>query len=317
MAHIWEATYTIKDTGGITTTGKIRKIPAASTPTLAKMLTMVTALKAFMNGGVLEYSLFDWDETPFATPTITDPEGLNSVKALITFQYVNGSNELIYDRCYLPNPDVANHFEMVAGEGYRMLAASQATLETAMSTVTGLTISIIEVKLVTQSGHHARTASCVMFKDSVGALCPMNIPLATTGAALATFAGALDTGGFSRSTVYNSTFLTKTMAVPDPSAGIGLPAVDAGDPAFTSVETRATLKFGYLVGAKKKYMSVILPSVKNSSCVTTEKKKDAWKFVYANGGTVAGALNTMFTGGSKTVAYRSSKVKIKDLQTIE
>lgn len=314
MGHVWDATYTVKSIDGLVTTGVIRNIPAASTPTQAKLLAFVTDVKGLINGGVQEHNLLDWNEDVIAG-TVT-PEGLNSDKAMISYQYMDADDITKFERMYLPNPDVATHFEAVGGEGYRMTAAARTTFAGLLSTATGLTITVSEGKLVSQAGYHGRRDHHVLYEDETGNLCPMHVLLATNAGTLSAFATAAQ--GFSLSKTVKATFLTRTRTINDPAAGIGLAETDALKIDFSSVEAQMKARFFYADGEKRKYMTVLLPSIARSACYQTAKKKNAWKLLNTIadplGNDLATSLNTLL-GATKIVAYKGSKFDGINLKT--
>jgi hypothetical protein len=132
----------------------------------------------------------------------------------------------------------------------------------------------------------------------------------TTAAALVTLATALQTAVISSSKITFTHMLTKTEALPDPTTGIGLPAVDADDVVFSSVTKRIKLFFSYTVSSKRKYLNVIIPAPKQSELTWSGK---VWKMDDAGGDSLAGDLTT-FLGATRTLAYVDSKLESKELR---
>jgi hypothetical protein len=314
MSHIFDATITFAGTDDIPTTSHIKDIPAASAPDLTKLLGVATSIKSHVNAGIRMYTLLDWEER-IINP-ITTAAGVNSDKAFIDYEYVPTGGARQYGRFVLPNPNVPTHFEDLPGEGFRMLEASRAALATLLSTASGLTITVTEGKLGYQDGQRNRgkSGSCIEFSDSVGGQAYMGFPVATSADALVTLAGALDSGLYSLSQVTCAYFLTKTFAIPDPTSGIGLAEDDADDIKFSTCETRANMKFYYLDGGQKKYMSFLLPSIKNSDCVRNGPRS-GWKVRVPVGDGIALSLTAMFGSANRQPRYIRSKIKVKNIRS--
>jgi hypothetical protein len=314
MGHKYDATITVKDTMNIPAVIQIKEIPAAGSPDMTKLGALATSLKSHMNGGIAAYALLDWEDT--AVTDVSTPVGVNSDKALILYQWFDADDIQQYGRLILPNPRVGLHFEAVEGEGYRMLAASKTTLEGILSAASGLAITVSEGKLIHQSGKKSKSHTSIGFIDELVSTAWMQFPLVTDTAALGTMAGALVNGNFSGSKITTASSLTKTEVLPDQSAGIGLAAVDGDDPKFTTVETRAILKFRYRDGTVKKYMNCLLPSVERTVCELTGKKKDSWKVKKAVADGIALSLTALFGSGNKAVYYESCKMKVKNIRSM-
>lgn len=298
------------DIGNIKATSVIQPIPAASAPTTAKILTLLTVLKAHINPGVFMYSLKEWTEGA-VTGAVATAVGSNRDKALVSFSYVDAGGETQFGVMWLPNPDLA-HFELVEGVGYRLLPASKVLLETSMSTASGLTIKITEGRLEykeREAGNGSKNASCLRFEDSVGNMDYMAFGLATDSAALIAFGGALNTDGMTQSKLEVSQFLEQTDVMCDPTVAPGIPA--AGD--WDCVETRAILNFAYVAGGKKKHMKLMLPGIKQADCEYKTGKK-GWKVKKVVGDGVATALTGFFGAPQRTLRFVGSRLDGVDLQ---
>lgn len=313
MGHVFDAEITVKDTMGIRASAFLRAIPTAGTPDMTKMLALATSLKSHLNGGIESYSLLDWLET-LIVPVFTPATGVNSDKALILYEYEDGAGNVVYGRSILPNPDVLNHFEQVEGEGFRMLAESRDEMTVLFQAASGnTTFRVVVGKLMHQHGrgNRGRRDTCIQFTDSLGKRAYMAIPFASSSGALVSLAEAFDESVFSNSQITRAWYLTKTDAITDPTSGIGLPAEDADQIAFTTVETRAMLKMYYLQDSRKRFMKFMMPSIKNSAC---ERSGDDWRVLNAAGQGVALSLRALFGAGNRDVSYLSCRMRVKDLR---
>lgn len=300
------------DVGGIRTGVNIQPIPDASAPTTVKIGTFLTVFHAHQFPGVESYSLCEWTEAE-VTGAVASAVGSNCEKALINYHYIDADDNTQYRQMWLPNPDLATHFELVEGVGYRMLPASVALLEASMSTATGLTIVIDSAKQeyrqsLPTSG--AKKESALRFTDQIKDKTFMSFPLATDSAALVTFGEALNTDGFTKSILDRAFFLARTDVLCDPLVSPGLPATGV----WGSVETRAYLKFTYMDGTRKKFMRLMLPGVKQSDCELKDGKA-GWKVKKVVGDGIATALTGFFGSAVRTFRYVNSKVDVVDLVT--
>ena len=308
---MFSASMQFVDIGNIKAGSVIHPIPAASTPTTAKILTLLTVLKTHINPGVFGYSLKEWTEGA-VTGTVDPAVGSNCDKALISFSYLDANDETQYGVMWLPNPDLA-HFELVEGVGYRLLPASKLLLEASMSDASGLTVKITEGRLEYQehdAGTGSKTASCLRFEDEVGNMTFMSFALATDSAALIAFGAALNTDGMTKSKLEVSQFLEQTDVMCSPIVAPGIP--EAGD--WDCVETRAYLKFAYLEGGKKKFMQLMLPGIKQAGCELKAGKR-GWKVTKVVGDGVALALTGFFGAPQRTLRFVGSRVDGVDLRS--
>lgn len=298
------AEISFRDVGGIVTTAGLHDIPAAAAADLAKLTTLVTSLKTHTNAGIAAYSLNTWTET-IRTSAIT-PVGVNSLKANILVRYVVGA-ALTSSLLWLPNPNPGG-LEMVTGEGLRMTQATLDLLTAALSTLAGFTVTAIEGKISTRnySGDLSPAGNCIRFGDQSKKLGYMGIPaaLCASAAALDTFAGQLETDLISQSAITGSFFLAKQETVPSPTTGIGLPAADATNIIFSTVETGARLKMSYANGTARKYETFKLPAIHSADC---DVAGGLYKVDPTVGAAIATALST-FYGASRTLTFRTSKI---------
>jgi len=307
------AEITFRDTAGIVTKTVLKNIPTASAPDLTKLLTLATALKAHSNAGIAGYSLLDWTETAH-TSALTDAVGVNSLKAALLVRYLVGS-ELISSLLWLPNPNPGG-LEMVTGEGLRMTQATLDLLTASLTTLAGFDVTSVEGKVLTRnfSGNGSKSGDCIRFEDESGRLCYMGVPraLATSAAALATFATALETDLISQSKITGSFYVAVQEAQPDPTTGIGLAAADATNVIFTPVETGAKVRLSYLVSQRRKYESLKLPAVHSADCDIAGGK---YKLDPTVGAAIAAALTTFYGSGNRTLAYRGAKITGQNLDS--
>ncbi len=314
MAKNYSAVIRYVDRGLIASGTVIQPIAEAVAPTTVKLLALATSLHSYVNPGVQGYSLMEWEEDTVGSPLAT-AVGSNCEKGQVNYSYVDADGITQYGTMWIPNPDLAL-YELVEGVGYRMTAAAVALLETAMSTASGLTINIQQVKYEYKErefGSGVKNASSLKFEDQIGNVVWMAFPLATDLAALQTFGAAMNAGdatnGFTKSICDRCVFLTETDAICDPATAPGLPATGVWD----SVEARAFVKMAYVEDGKKKFMQVILPGIKQTNCELKAGKK-GWKVTKTVGDGVATALTTFFGAANRTCRFVGSRVDVKDLK---
>ena len=298
------------DTSGVKAKTVLKAIPIASAPDLSKILTLVTAMKALSNAGIFAYSLLGWESAAFAG-TVT-PVGLNSVKALINLQYMT-SGVTYYRNLFIPNPG-QDILEQVPGQGVRVTAAALTAITVALTASAGFAVTAVEGKIVVQNRKNnvSPHGSCIGYEDENKNTCYMTIPagLVTAATALVTLATALQTATVSASKTTKTAFLTKSEALPDPTEGIGLPAVDEDNILFGAVEARMRTSHSYVVSSNRKYEHVILPAPKYSECVLSGKN---YKFTVVAGEALAAALTTFYGSGNRALTYAGSKMKNPNL----
>ncbi len=299
------------DRGGIRTGSVIQPIPAAAAPTTAKLATLSNVLYAHINAGIESYSVLEWIEAA-VTGAVAAATGTNCDKALINYAYIDGAGDTRYNQLWIPNPDVATHFELVEGVGFRLLAATATLLEVALSVAIGFPVQIVEGKLEYRErdpGAGNKTASSLKFEDEFGNIAYMAVPLVASAAALATFGGALNTIGITKSKLNRAAFLDEKTVLLDPATAPGTPNT-TGD--WGCVETRAILRFAYMENTQKKTMRLSLPAVMQTDC-EVKKGKRGWKFKKASGDVIASALTTFFGASVRTLRFTGSQVDVKDL----
>ena len=293
------------DTAGKQGKTVIKDIPIAAAPDMTKLLTLATALKAASNAGVLAYSLLGWESASFAG-TAT-PAGLNTVKAMILTKYVASGIE-IFRHVFIPNPG-QTVIEEVPGVGTRVTAAALAAITAALTASAGFAVTALEGKVIVRNKQKSGSPHgiAIEFQDEGLNSDYLTLPsnYVTTAAALVTLATALQTAVVSASKITFTHMLTKTEALPDPTTGIGLPAVDADDVVFSSVTKRIKLRFSYVVSSKRKHMSVIIPAPVQAELTRSGKN---WQMEDAGGDGFATDLTT-FLGSGKTLTYVGSKLE--------
>jgi hypothetical protein len=306
----YNAKITFADVAGKQGNTVIKEIPVAAAPDMTSVLAIATALKAASNAGILSYSLLGWESASFAG-TAT-PAGLNTVKAMVLTKYVVGGIE-VFRHIFIPNPG-QTVIEEVSGLGTRLTAAALTAITNALTASAGFAVTAIEGKVIVRNkrASSSPTGIAIEFVDSNLNSDYLTLPenYVTTAAALVTLATALQTAVVSSSKITFTHMLTKTEALPDPTSGIGLAAVDDDDVVFSSVTKRIKLFFSYEVGDKRKYQTVIIPAPKQSELVKSGK---SWKMDDAGGDGLAEDLST-FLGETKTLTYVDSKLESKDLK---
>jgi hypothetical protein len=302
-----------RDTGGIISKTVLKKVPEATAPDLTKMLTLVTAIKVHTNAGIAGYSVLTWDETVRAA-SVTTPVGLNSVKGLITVRYAL-DGETVTSLLWLPNPNPAQ-YEMVMGEGLRMIQADREDLASALSTMAGFAVTVAEGKIAIKTNRvgAAKHGTCIVFSDAGGNLGYMGIPqvLASDAAAIATFATALETNENSQSAITSSFYLGRLDATPAAGSGIGLAAADATNDIFTPVETGGKIKMAYTDGGTKKYETLRVGAIKSGSCQGSGKN---YKATAVAGNAIVTALNTFYGAGNRVLSFANSKIVSPNFKT--
>lgn len=309
----YNAEIIFKDVDGIKSKTVLSKIPLASTPDLAKLLTLSTAMRGISNAGIFSYSLLGWEEAVFAG-SVTPIAGLNSVKAMINLSYpVSGVTN--YRQISIPNP-AQSIVENVVGQGVRVKTAALAAISAALSTSSGIAVTATEGKIVINGRRDkgSPTGTAITFMDEINNLAFMHIPsvLVTTFSALTTLAGALQTAAISASNMVRTYMVTKTEALPDPTEAPGLAAVDADDLIFSSVESRMRISLGYVVGGVRKYEHIIIPAIQYVECVPAGANE--WRLAQETGDTLAEAMTTFYGSGNRTVTFAGSKHKSKNLR---
>jgi len=300
----YDATITFESFDGIQSTSQITDIPLAAAPDMTKLLTLATAIKDISNAAIFGYALLGWEEDAVTDATVIS--GTNSDKGLVSYQWEDTAGILQHGLLWIPNPSLA-HYEIIEGTGQRMLASSRALLEAALSAASGETITVTEGKVAYKSSKkgRARTMNSLEFEDETGGMAYMSFPLASSLSALTTLASSLVTNAFSTSQIKRAFFLTKEEAQPVQGSGIGL-AVDAP---FTSVESRVTAKFSFIVGGLRKYMRFTIPAPILANTQIVGKGRE---IVKADGQTLAAAFTTFF-GAGRTVVFVSSGASHKDI----
>jgi hypothetical protein len=303
-----------KDVGGIYARSTLLDLPVTAGD-MAGLLTLATALHLHSNAGVVGYSMMQWDETAI-TPALVNSIGLNSDKALITVRFVQGG-QTYYKNLWLPNPNVATHFEMIQEEGYRMLTASRLALADLLTTSAGFDVVVTEGRLLTKNANGRRrgkNSNCIEFVDSMENSAYMKIPGSLLGippTGLPALATAIDAAAFSNSRVIAAYEFNREDEVVDPANALAIPIVDANAPTpdFSTVETRAIIKCSHMEIPLKQFTELTLPAIKFSELVAS---KGQWKVLQARGVLIAAAVAT-FTSYDD-VSFVGSKVKGIDIQ---
>lgn len=303
-----------KDIGGIYAKSTLPDLPVTAGD-MAGLLTLATALHLHSNAGVVGYSMMQWDETAI-TPTLVNAIGVNSDKALITVRFVSGG-QTYFKNLWLPNPNVADHFEMVQEEGYRMLTASRLSLAALLTTSAGFDVVVTEGRLLTKNANGTRrgkNSNCIEFVDSMQKSAFMKIPSSLLGVpptGLPTLATAIDVAGYSNSRIIAAYEFNREDETVDPATALAIPIVDANAPTpdFSTVETRAIIKCSHVEAPLKQFTHTTIPAIKFSELVAS---KDAWKVIQARGVLIAAALATFTSYDNMT--FVGSKVKGIDIQ---
>lgn len=307
---MFQGKITFIDVGNIKAGTTLVDIPAASTPDMTKLLGLATSLHSYVFPGVFSYALLNWTEGAMTTP-LASATGSNCDKAQINYSWLDANDETQYGTLWIPNPD-PSHFELVQGVGYRMLSASKVLLETSLSAASGLDINVLEGKMeyqVHEAGKGARHESCLEFIDAAENISYMSFPLASSSILLIALGDALNTDAFTQSVLAKSYFLAKTEAMPDPSAGAGLPAAGTWD----CVETRAYAKFAYMEGGKKKYQTLMLPGIRQTDC-EQEPGQKGWKLNAVTGAGIGLALTSFYGTSFRNLRFVGSRIDVKQLQ---
>lgn len=298
------------DTAGKKANTVLKDIPVASAPDMAKLLTLATALKDASNAGISSYSLLGWESATFAGTA--SPTGLNTVKAMVLTKYSVGGIEY-FRNIFIPNP-AQTTIEEVAGLGTRVTSAKLASITAALTAAAGFAITAVEGKVVVRNKKNSSSPNgiAIEFEDSERNTDYLTLPAnyVTTAAALVTLATALQTATISASKIVYTHMLTVTEALPDPTEGIGLAAVDPTDKVFSSVTKRIKLRFSYEANDLRKYETVIIPAPVQSELVKSGKN---WLMDDAGGDGLAVDLST-FLGETKTLTYVGSKLVSKNLK---
>jgi len=295
-----------QDVGGIQSSAWFKNM--VNSATLAAVQTFAATIKFATNAGIKEYGVirsygFDIsDGTPDAESNVKN-------KARLHFNSVNENGETGLVSIWIPAPDMAM-FENVEGVGYRVLQASGEAIRDALRTMTGITNLAYSTGILdySESAKGNKSENCIEFLDVSGNKCWMNTPQPIIQAALSTFATFIT--GYSIAAAQRGNYVTTEATVLLSTDPLAIPNADING--LDSVERRCAVKFVYVEGTHRKFMTMNLPAPASANLIQGKDKK-GYSLAVGTGNTMAVNLTAMYGIANRSLTFKNGKVAHSEL----
>lgn len=295
-----------KDVGGIQSSAWFKDM--VNSIALSAVQTFAATIKSATNAGIVEYGVLRTIGFDIAGGTPGADSNVKN-KARLHFNYINGNGETKSLSMWIPAPDMTM-FENVEGVGYRVLQEDGEEIRDYLRTMTGITNLAYSTGILdySESKAGARAENSIEFIDVVGNKCWMAIPQPVSQAAMETFATAIS--AFSIAAARRGAYTTVESAVLLSTDPLAIPSTDING--LDSVERRCNVKFAYIDGTRRRFMTMNLPAPASVNLVQGKDKK-GYSLAVGTGNTMAINLTAMYGSANRTLTFKNGKVAHNEL----
>ena len=277
-----------EDVGGKKTTTQILRM--ADAIPLTNMQAFALSMQSYTNAAINEYKLIrPTIQKITGDNTAVGPYAESQFKALIHMQYIL-NNERITMIHLLPAPNL-NMFVNTDEVGYLMDRTVGEAYRDEVRTMTGITdLEFIKGVIESRDGKSSQpgNGAFVKFEDTFGRFQYMGLAGVTDIAKVLAFVNALFVG----SSLYTNCAVREIgLMSPEIGTRADTPTTEQG---YDSVDIRANLRFSFVEGNDKKYVSLMLPAPKASTFVGGDSSGRKNYIDAAVGDGIALALKALF-----------------------